>query len=70
MAKSTAGPVNIEIPPSDFYKLNWKTPEDIQQSLSQIYQYTEASANASINWYGRFKNSKSKRMATKIGVFH
>jgi hypothetical protein len=70
MARIPTGPVNIEIPLLDFNSLNWKTAEAIQQSLSQIYQYTEASANASINWYGKYKSSKSKmsRVLTVMAI--
>jgi len=55
-----AQPTNIEIPELHAQNLKWTKADDIQTSISKLYQYAEASANASINWYGRHKNSLAR----------
>jgi len=55
-----AQPTNIEIPELHAQDLKWTKADDIQTSISKLYQYAEASANASIKWYGRHKNSLAR----------
>jgi len=53
-------PIDIEIQSLKIQDLKWSTKQEIQMSISTLYQYAEASANDAINWYGRKKRSKSK----------
>lgn len=52
--------IDIEIQKLKIQDLKWSTTQEIQMSISALYQYAEASANDSINWYGRKKKSKAK----------
>ena len=53
-------PTNIDIPRLSAQNLKWTRADDIQASISELYQYAETSANASIDWYGRHKNSLAR----------
>lgn len=53
-------PIDIEIQNLKIQELKWSTEQEIQMSISALYQYAEASANVAINWYGRKKKSKAK----------
>jgi hypothetical protein len=48
---------NIQIPVLQVQDLKWTTAADIKTSIDILYEYTEASAQSSIEWYGRNKNS-------------
>ena len=39
--------------------LKWTTPAEVQESISALYQYVEANANASIAWYAKNKSRKA-----------
>lgn len=58
--QKTKPKVNIEIPMLHAQDLKWTKPEDVQTSINELYQYAEASTNASIEWYGMHKNSLAK----------
>ena len=50
---------NIYVPALEVQKLKWNTSEEIQRSIVTLYQYAEAHANDSIDWYGRKKHDKA-----------
>lgn len=54
--QQTAKP-NIEVPLLQVNALKWLSHSDIQTSIDTLYEYAEASAQSSIAWYGRQKNS-------------
>lgn len=51
---------NIDIPALSIPDLKWGTMQQIQMSINALYQYAEANANDSIQWYGRKKHDKAK----------
>src|SRR5256885_5199909 len=53
-------PNDIEIPKLRVHTLKWRTPDEIQVSISALYQYAEANANSSIAWYGKSKKRKAR----------
>src|ERR1043165_5024698 len=50
---------NIQVPELKVQQLKWSSPEETQQSIVTLYQYAEAHANDSIDWYGRKKHNKA-----------
>lgn len=52
--------IDIKIPALKIQDLKWDTSQEVQMSIYQLYQYAEASANDSINWYGEKKKPKAK----------
>jgi hypothetical protein len=56
--KRNLGPIegirspDIEVPKLQVQNLKWKAPDEIQESISALYQYAEATANDCIRWYG------------------
>ena len=51
--------LNISVPELRVQDLKWTTPADVQKSIVKLYQYAEATANDSIEWYRRKKRPKA-----------
>lgn len=51
--------LNISVPNLQVQNLKWSTPAEIQSSIVTLYQYAEATANDSIEWYRRKKRPKA-----------
>src|ERR1051325_341596 len=51
---------DIKTPGLQVQNLKWKTDEEIQTSISALYQYAEASANDAIEWYRKSKRHKAQ----------
>ncbi|HEY0738055.1 MAG TPA: SLATT domain-containing protein [Herpetosiphonaceae bacterium] len=49
---------NIEV--TQLESLSWKTPQEIETSIQEVYQYAEARAADTIDWYLRAKKSKAQ----------
>ena len=60
-AQAEAPPKNIEVPRLQAHNLKWVKADEIQSSISELYQYAETSAQLSIDWYGRHKNRLAAR---------
>jgi len=56
---SKTSSLNIEVPNLQIQDLKWNDSGETQKSIQEIYRYAEASADASIAWYGRKKNNKA-----------
>jgi len=63
--KQVVKPTNIEIPGLYAQNLKWKKADEVQASINELYEYAEASANASIEWYGKQKNNLA-RMSQRL----
>lgn len=52
--------LNIDVPNLKVQDLKWNTSDEIQRSIVTLYQYAEATATNSVDWYGRKKASKAR----------
>jgi hypothetical protein len=57
--QSKKNAINIDVPVLKVENLTWNDPAEIQRSIVEIYQYAEATAHASIAWYGKKKRAKA-----------
>lgn len=54
-----SAPANIVCPDLRVDTLKWASDEETHESLSVLYQYVEAYASRTIDWYARHKGSKA-----------
>lgn len=59
MEMQQRGNGDIKTPGLQVYKLKWNTDDEIQASIGQLYEYGEANASSSVEWYGRQKHKKA-----------
>jgi FtsZ-binding cell division protein ZapB len=52
--------LNIDVPELKVQTLKWNTSDEIQRSIVTLYQYAEATATDSIDWYGKKKRVKAR----------
>jgi hypothetical protein len=56
---SKRGLPDIDVPHLQVQNLKWSNATETQESIVKLYQYAEAFANDSIDWYGRKKRGKA-----------
>lgn len=64
--------VDFEVPQLRVQDLKWDNDQNIQKSISALYQYAEATADDAINWYGRHKRKiawKSRALRMMAIIF-